>query len=148
MDWLDLLAVQGTFKSFLQHHSSRPSVLQCSVRKGTPLASRVAQGRGNSRKNKNIPLVSGATGTLNCCAPCTSPVALGEPRPHARFQERLWLLPPVQTRGQYIRPTDPIDGSPSGSPVPGILQARTLEWLAISFSISNCQALGQPLEAA
>ena len=29
---------------------------------------------------------------------------------------------------------DPIDGSPSGSSIPGILQARTLEWLAISFS--------------
>ena len=29
---------------------------------------------------------------------------------------------------------DPIDGTPPGSPVPGILQARTLEWVAISFS--------------
>ena len=29
---------------------------------------------------------------------------------------------------------DPIDGSPPGSPVPGILQARTPEWVAISFS--------------
>ena len=29
---------------------------------------------------------------------------------------------------------DPIDGSSPGSPVPGILQARTLEWVAISFS--------------
>ena len=29
---------------------------------------------------------------------------------------------------------DPIDRSPTGSPVPGILQARTLEWVAISFS--------------
>ena len=29
---------------------------------------------------------------------------------------------------------DPIDGSPPGSPVPGILWARTLEWVAISFS--------------
>ena len=29
---------------------------------------------------------------------------------------------------------DPIDGSPPGSPVPGIIQARTLEWGAISFS--------------
>ena len=29
---------------------------------------------------------------------------------------------------------DPIDGSPPGSPVPGILQAKTLEWVAISFS--------------
>ena len=34
------------------------------------------------------------------------------------------------------RPTlcDPIDGSPPGSPISGILQARTLEWVAISFS--------------
>ena len=29
---------------------------------------------------------------------------------------------------------DPIDGSPPGSPDPGILQARTLEWVAIAFS--------------
>ena len=29
---------------------------------------------------------------------------------------------------------DPIDGNPPGFPVPGILQARTLEWVAISFS--------------
>ena len=29
---------------------------------------------------------------------------------------------------------DPIEGSPPGSPIPGILQARTLEWVAISFS--------------
>ena len=29
---------------------------------------------------------------------------------------------------------DPTEGSPPGSPVPGILQARTLEWVAISFS--------------
>ena len=31
MDWLDLLAVQGTLKSILQHHSSKASVLQCSA---------------------------------------------------------------------------------------------------------------------
>ena len=29
---------------------------------------------------------------------------------------------------------DPIDGSPPGSPLPGILQARTLEWVTVSFS--------------
>ena len=29
---------------------------------------------------------------------------------------------------------DPIDGTPPGSPIPGILQARTLEWVAICFS--------------
>ena len=57
-------------------------------------------------------------------------------------------LPPVKT-GSHIAllrvaaakslqscPTlyDPIDGSPPGSPVPGILQARTLEWVAVTFS--------------
>ena len=31
MDWLDLLAVQGTFKSLLQHHSSKASIFQCSA---------------------------------------------------------------------------------------------------------------------
>ena len=31
MGWLDLLAVQGTLKSLLQHHSSKPSILQCSA---------------------------------------------------------------------------------------------------------------------
>ena len=38
---------------------------------------------------------------------------------------------------------DPIDGSPSGSPVPGILQARTLEWVAISFSRESSQPSDQ-----
>ena len=31
MDWMDLLAVQGTLKSLLQHHSSKASVLRCSA---------------------------------------------------------------------------------------------------------------------
>ena len=31
MDWLDLLAVQGTLKSLLQHHSSKASILPCSA---------------------------------------------------------------------------------------------------------------------
>ena len=41
------------------------------------------------------------------------------------------LLP---SRFSCVRLCDPIDGSPPGSPVPGILQVRTLEWVAISFS--------------
>ena len=47
---------------------------------------------------------------------------------------------------------DPIDGSPPGSPVPGILQTRTLEWVAISFSkawkskvkVKSCPILCDP----
>ena len=54
------------------------------------------------------------------------------------------MIQPMLVRKQYAAaamsrqscPTlcDPMDGSPPGSPVPGILQARTLEWVAISFS--------------
>ena len=36
---------------------------------------------------------------------------------------------------------DPIDSSPPGSPVPGMLQARTLEWVAISFSRGTNHAI-------
>ena len=39
---------------------------------------------------------------------------------------------------------DPIDSSPPGSPVPGILQARPLEWVAISFSIHGIFQVGFP----
>ena len=46
------------------------------------------------------------------------------------LKELLLLL----SRFSRIRLCDPIDGSPPGSPVPRILQARTLEWVAISFS--------------
>ena len=44
--------------------------------------------------------------------------------------------PPAAAESLQLCPTlcHPIDGSPPGSPVPGILQARTLEWVAISFS--------------
>ena len=39
MDWLDLLAVQGTLKSLLQHHSSKASSLQCSAFLNSPICS-------------------------------------------------------------------------------------------------------------
>ena len=49
-----------------------------------------------------------------------------------------FFSPPAAAAAKSIQscPTlcDPIDGSPPGSPIPGILQARTLEWVAISFS--------------
>ena len=48
------------------------------------------------------------------------------------------LITPAAAAAKLLQssPTlcDPIDGSPPGFPVPGILQARTLEWVAISFS--------------
>ena len=47
-----------------------------------------------------------------------------------------WNITTTTTKSLRSCPTlcDPIDGSPPGSPVPGILQARTLEWVTISFS--------------
>ena len=47
-----------------------------------------------------------------------------------------WLLAAAAAVSLQLCPTlcDPIDHSPSGSPVLGILQARTLEWVGISFS--------------
>ena len=38
------------------------------------------------------------------------------------------------SRFSCVRLCDPIDGSRPGSPIPGILQARTLEWVAVFFS--------------
>ena len=86
MDWIDLLVVQGTLKSLLQHHSSKVSILLCSA---------------------------------------FFIVQLLHPYMTAAAAKSLQLCPTL---------CDPIDVSPPGSPIPGILQARTLEWVAISFS--------------
>ena len=57
------------------------------------------------------------------------------------FSSLLWqiviiLFTAAAAKSRQSRPTlcNPIDGSPTGSPVPGILQARILEWVTISFS--------------
>ena len=43
------------------------------------------------------------------------------------------------SRFSCVQLCNPIDGSPPGSPIPGILQARTLEWVAISFSMHESE---------
>ena len=56
----------------------------------------------------------------------------------------------------YPTPCDPIDGSPPDSTIPGILQARTLEWVAISFSnacmhaksLQLCPTLCNPMDSS
>ena len=75
------------------------------------------------------------------------------------FNGFLLLLLLLLSRFSHVRLCNPIDGSPPGSPVPGILQARTLEWVAISFSnawkwkvkvksLSRVQLLATPRTAA
>ena len=52
------------------------------------------------------------------------------------MKKKDWIMYTITTKSLQSCPTlcDPIDGSPPGSPVPGILQARTLDWVAISLS--------------
>ena len=94
IDWFDLLAVEGTLKSVLQHHSSKASILQRSaffiVQISHPYMT----------TGKTIAFTAAAAKSLQ----------------------------------SYPTLCHPIAGSPPGSPVPGILQATTLEWVTISFS--------------
>ena len=60
------------------------------------------------------------------------------------------------SRFSHVRLCNPIDGSPPGSAVPGILQARTLEWVDISFSNvvkhaksrQSCSTLCNPVDSS
>ena len=69
---------------------------------------------------------------------CLSLWRLGTRLPGLTCKQRCAMIPSAAATAKSLQscPTlcDPIDGSPPGSPVPGILQARTLEWVAISFS--------------
>ena len=115
MDWMDLLAVQGTLKSLLQHHSSKASILWHSaffiVQLSHPYMTTgktIALTR-RSFVGKVMSLLFNMLSAADAAAAAKS----------------LQLCPTL---------CDPIDGSPPGSPVPGILQTRTLEWVSISFS--------------
>ena len=55
---------------------------------------------------------------------------------HSKWSKLLLL-----SRFSRVRLCDLRDGSPPGSPIPWILQARTLEWVAISFSYSRCDQM-------
>ena len=110
MDWLDLLAGQGTLKTLLQHHSSKPSILRCSAFFTVQLS--------------HPYMTSGKTRAL------TRRTFVG------KVMSLLFNMLSAAAKSLQSNTTlcDPRDGSPPGSPVPGILQARTLEWVAISFS--------------
>ena len=108
MDWLDLLAVQGTLMSLLQHHSSKASILLHSAFFTVQLS--------------HPHMTTGKTITLTRWTFVGKVMSL--------------LLNMLSAKSLQSCPTlcDPIDGSSPGFPVPGIFQARTLEWVAISFS--------------
>ena len=112
MDWLDLLAVQWTLKSLLQHHSSKASILRHSVFFTVQLSYPY--------------MTNGKT------------IALTRRTFVGKVMSLLFNMPSAAAAAKSLQscPTlcDPIDGSRPGSPVLGILQARTPEWVAISFS--------------
>ena len=56
------------------------------------------------------------------------------PQPNQTLISNITMAAAVKSLQSRLTLCNPIDGSPPGSPVPGILQARTLEWVAISFS--------------
>ena len=115
MDWLEFLAVQGTLKS-LQHHSSKTSIPWHSaffiVQLSHPYVT-----AGKTITLTRWTFAGKATNMLS------------------RFIFNI-LYTAAAAKSLQSCPTlcDPTDGSPPGSPAPGILQARTLEWVAISFS--------------
>ena len=112
MDWFDLLAVQGTLKSLLQHCSSKASFLWCSAFFIVQLS--------------HPYMTTGKTIALTLWTFVGKVMSL------------LFNMRSAAAAAKSLQSCstlcDPIDSSPPGSPVPGILQARTLEWVAISFS--------------
>ena len=119
MDWLDLLAVQGTLESLSQHHSSKASILQCSAFSTVQLS--------HPYTGKTIAL--------------TRRIFVGKVMSLLfNMLSRLVItfLPRSSEVSEVTQscPTlcDAMDCSLPGSSVHGIFQARVLEWVAISFS--------------
>ena len=120
MDWLDLLAVQGTLKSLLQHHSSKAAILQCSAFFTVQLSHPYM----TTGKTIDLARQTFVGKVMSLLLNMLSRLVITFlPRSAAAKSLQLCLTP-----------CDPIDDSPSDSTMPGILQARTLEWVAISFS--------------
>ena len=112
MDWLDLLAVQGALRSLLQHHSSKASILRHSAFFTVQLS--------------HPHMTTGKT------------IALTRWTFVGKVMSLLFNMLSAAAAAKSLQSCrtlcDPIDGSPPGSSVPGILQARILGWVAISFS--------------
>ena len=80
-------------------------------------------------KGSELPRSAGVVGALQSIA-MTSIRTLGNHQPALRVYAAAAAVKSLQSRPTLC---DPTEGSPPGSPVPGILQARTLKWVAIPF---------------
>ena len=117
MDWLDLLAVQGTLKSLLQNHSPKASILWHSTFFTVHLS--------------HPYMTTGKTIALTRQTFVGKVMSLLSNMPSAAAAAAAAAVKSLQSCPTLC---NPIDSSPPGTPVPGIPQARILEWVAISFS--------------
>ena len=108
IDWFDLNTIQGTLKSLLQHHNLKALILWCSPFFMVQLS--------------------------HPCMTTGKTIALPIQALVGKVMSLLFNMLSAKSLQSCLTLCNPIDGSPPGSPVPGILQARTLEWVAISFS--------------
>ena len=168
MDWLDLLAVQGTLKSLPQHHSSKASILRCSAFFTVQLS------HPYMTTGKNIALtrwtfvgkVMSLLFNILSAAAAKSLQSCLTLQPHRWQPTRLphpWDSPgkspgvgchcilqcmKVKSESEVaqlcLTLCNPVDCSPPGSSAHGILQARILEWVAISFSRGPSQPRDRP----
>ena len=146
IDWFDLLAVQGTLKSLLQHHSSKASILLCSAFFIVQLS------HPYMITGKTIALTAAAAKSLQSCPTLSDPI---DTAAHQAPPPRPWdspgkntgvgchfLLQCVKVKSESevaqscLTLSNPMDCSPPGSSVHGIFQARVLEWGAFAFSIA------------
>ena len=159
MDWLDFLAVQGILKSLLQHHSSKVSILWHSdffiVQLSHPymttgktitltrwtFASKVMSllfsfGHSFTSKEQASFNFMAAGAIYSDFGAQKSSLSSGKCKSKLQWviTSHLSAAAAAESLQSCLTLCGPIDGSPPGFSVPGILQARTLEWVAISFS--------------
>jgi len=175
MDWLDVLAVQGTLKSLLQHDSSKASVLRCSAFFIVQLSLPYRTTGKTIALNRQAFIGKAMSLLFNMLSRLVITFL-----PRSKRLLISWLRPPSVTgmslhhnlHSVYIYPAaaaaksiqscptlcDPRDGSLLGSSVPGILQAKILEWVAIAWQCmkvksesevaQSCPTLSDPMDCS
>ena len=127
MDWLDLLPVQGILKNLLQHHSSKASVLWDSVFFMVQLSYPYM----TTRKTIALIIWTFVGKVMSLLFNMLSRLVIVRESFLRQVDKESAAAKSLQSCPTLC---DPIDRSTPGSPVPGILQARVLEWVAISSS--------------
>jgi len=132
--------------------SASASVLPMNIQDWSPLGWTgwiSLQSKGLSRVFSNTTVQKhrffGAQSSLShylfCCHSSLSTCHVGCSTVRATFETAAAAAAAAKSLQSCLTLCDPIDGSPPGSPVPGILQAWTPEWVAISFSTSKTGGL-------